>query len=290
MLNNLYNINGVPKYVVGNLTHSDSHQKNCLFPFTNPVYAQTSIVIPASLSLGSTNLFSLTLTATNETFTGTIVTSTVALTSQVDSITSQINQIIPSGYTVSYNPNTATFIFNTNVAGISGLFSVRINNTTTNNTLSPTAITPLQPGRLVVPVTTNVNTGLGQHDSQVSYRYPVIGDSADVLAAAVFVVRDGHTNNLSIYDYFEQGRVLPGTTFAGLDRGIIIPSFNSNVSANPVNTLFVETSNAAGLGAGNLTVFASGTTLVIPNGKLRIISGTIISNSSNVLHEVQINY
>jgi len=289
MLNNLYNINGVPKYVVGNLTHSDSHQKNCFFPFTNPIYAQTNIVSPAALVLSSTNSFSLTLTATNEIFIGSIVTSAAALATQADSITSQINQILPYGYTVSYNPTTATFIFNTNVAGVNGLFSIRINNTVTNNTLSPTAVTPLQPGRLVVPVTTNINTALGQHGSQVSYRYPALGDSADVLAAAVFVVRDGHTNILRVYDYFEQGRVLPGNTFAGLDRGIIIPSFNSNASATPTSTLFVETSNAAGLGAGNLTALASATTLAIPSGKLRVVSGAA-NTSSNVLHEVQINY
>jgi hypothetical protein len=281
MLNSLYNSRGVAKYQVGNLTHSDSRQLNCLFPYTAPFYAQTIVGAAAIGPLAATNRnYSLTITATQEVF----YLSTTA-TTDVNLHLSLINQFLPAGFTASVN--TSNFlVIDTNIPGTQGLFTFSVDTIVLTNTTVPVLTAPLQAGRFVVPVTDNISTYLGLPDSQNMYRYPRLGDTADLLASGVFVVRDAHTNTLKLYDPFEQGRVTQGTSFAGLCQGQIIPAFNPSSAATPTNQLFVDT---VVNNEGKLTVFASGSTLAIPTGKLRIMSGSN-SNSVTGLHEVRINY
>jgi hypothetical protein len=281
MLNSLYNSRGVAKYQVGNLTHSDSRQLNCLFPYTAPFYAQTVVGAGSFTVLAGTNRsYSLTLTATQETF----FLSTLATTDTALHL-SLINQFLPAGLTASVNA-AGFLVIDTNIPGTQGLFTFTFDTVVVANTTVPVLTAPLQAGRFVVPVTDNINTYLGLPDSQNMYRYPRLGDSADLLASGVFVVKDAHINALKIYDPFEQGRVTTGTSFAGLFQGQIIPAFNTSSAATPTNQLFVDT---VVNNEGKLTVFASGSTLAIPAGKLRVMSGSN-NNSVGGLHEVRINY
>jgi hypothetical protein len=280
MLNSLYNSRGVAKYQVGNLTHSDSSQLNCLFPYVTPFYAQTVTTTTLAALAAANRSYSLTITATQEVF----FLTTLATTDTVLHL-ALINQFLPAGITASVNAG-GFLVLDTNIAGTQGLFTFTFDATVVPNTTVPVASTPLQAGRFVVPVTDNFNTFLGLPDSQNMYRFPQLGDTADLLAAGVFVVKDGHTNSLKVYDWFEQGRVTAGTSFAGLYRGQIIPDFLPNVSVSPTSALFVST--AAG-NQGKLTGTASGTTLAIPTGKLRVMSGSGTPTVGG-LHEVRINY
>lgn len=281
MLNSLYNSRGVAKYQVGNLTHSDSRQLNCLFPYASPFYAQTLVAAPTFAVLaGSNRSYSLTLTTTQETF----FLSTLATADTILHL-SLINQFLPAGLTASVN-NAGLLVIDTNIPGTQGLFTFTYDATVIANTIVPVVTAPLQAGRFVVPVTNNFNTYLGLPDSQNMYRYPTLGDSVDLLASGVFVVKDAHINALKLYDPFEQGRVTPGTSFAGLYQGQTIPAFNPNVSVSPSAALFVDT---AVTNEGKLTGIASGTTLAIPTGKLRVMSGSATPTIGG-LHEVRINY
>ena len=279
MLNSLYNQRGVAKYQPGNLTHSDNYFENCYYPYVAPVYAQTTM-LAATFPAASTVLFSITLLATLEVFSGSII---VGATVDSTSITNQINQILPAKYTVSVN-TAGNYQFDTGEAGTQGAFNLTFNGTTTTNTLAPSALLNLQVARFVVPVTTNNNTGLGLPDSQVAYRNVALGDSADLLSAGVFVTKDAHSNALRIYDYNEQGRVYPGTTFAGLSRGQII--LNPITFIGATDALLVET-NVVGDLVGRLTRTPTATTLAIPAGKMRVVSGSTVVGQ---LIEVKITF
>lgn len=280
MLNSLYNLRGVAKYQVGNLTHSDSHQINCFFPFTAPFYTQLITTASFASLYSAARIYNFTINDTGESY---FLQAPVA--ANAAEALNLLNQFLPAKYTAAVT-STGFLQIDTGYAGTQGIFTLSIDGAAQTNTSIPQTITSLQAGRLVVPVTTNTNTLLGLPDSQNAYRYPALGDSPDLLASAVFVVRDGHTN-ISMYpDYFDQGKVTAGTSFAGLIRGQIIPEFNPNAGALPTSALFVDT--AAG-NQGKLTAAASATTLAIPAGKLRVMSG---SSSITVpgLHEVRINY
>lgn len=280
MLNSLYNLRGVAKYQVGNLTHSDSHQINCFFPFTAPFYTQLITTVSFASLFAVARTYNFTLPVTGESY---FLQAPIA--ANATEALNLLNQFLPAKYTAAVTP-TGFLQIDSGVAGTNGIFTLAIDGTNQTNTSIPQTITSLQAGRLVVPVTNNTNTLLGLQDSQNSYRYPALGDSADLLASAVFVVRDGHTNTAFYPDYFDQGKVTAGTSFAGLIRGQIIPEFNPNAGALPTSALFVDTAPG---NQGKLTAAASATTLAIPVGKLRVVSGST-SITTPGLHEVRINY
>jgi hypothetical protein len=283
MLNNLYNNRGVAKYQPGNLTHSDSRHENCFFPYAAPFYASTNFT--AGFASNTTSTVVLTLLSTAETFSFTIFCAPTGFVVDSPSIVSQIQQYLPYYYTVRFDPTTNWFIFDTAIAGTRGAFNVTVNGTLFANNTVPGAQTNLTAGRFVVPVTVNFNTANGLPDSLNSYRYPVLGDSQDILAAGVFTIKDGHTNNLLIYDYNETNKIFPGTPFPGLSKGQMV--LNAISAINPVSTVFVETLQAGDTLAGRLTNTPTATALQIPQGKLRTVSGSTIPNQ---LIEIRVNY
>jgi hypothetical protein len=281
MLNSLYNLRGVAKYQVGNLTHSDSHQINCYFPFTAPFYTQLITTASFASLFAVARVYNFTINATGESF---FLQAPVA--ANATEALNLLNQFLPAKFTAAVT-STGFLQIDSGFAGTNGIFTLSIDGTAQINTSIPQTITSLQAGRLVVPVTTNTNTLLGLPDSQNAYRYPALGDSADLLASAVFVVRDGHTNISMLPDLYDAGnKVTAGTSFAGLIRGQIIPEFNPNAGALPTSALFVDTAPG---NQGKLTAAASATALAIPTGKLRVVSGSIGITVPG-LHEVRINY
>jgi hypothetical protein len=280
MLNSLYNLRGVAKYQIGNLTHSDSHQINCHFPFTSPFYTQLVTTASFASLFAANRVYNFFLNATGESF---FLQAPIS-TSSVDAL-NLINQFLPAKFTASVSP-TGFLVIDSGIPGVNGIFTLSIDGVAQTNTSIPANPTSLSAGRLVVPITTNTNTAQGLPDSQNAYRYPVLGDSADLLYSAVFVIKDFHTNLTFYPDFFDANKVTNGTSFAGLIRGQIIPDFNPGAGALGTSALFVETAVA---NAGKLTAAASATTLAIPAGKLRVVSGST-SITTPGLHEVRINY
>ncbi len=269
-ITNFYNANGLGQYQPGNLTRSDSTQVEGFFPFSSPLYAQTTLATSV-FPVNTTTPFSITLTATGEFYSGSV---TVGATLDTSSVVSQINQLLPALYTAGFNPTTNLFVIDTAIPGTNGIFTI---NGSVANTTTPANAGFLRAGRFVVPVTNVNDVAAGLRIRGTAYRYPFVGDTASTLAAGVFVIKDAHTNMSRQALAFDIGQVLPGTPFAALTRGEIIVSPITAMSGT--STILVET-NIVGDLAGRLTTTSTATTLAIPAGRMQIMSGTTAANQN----------
>lgn len=266
-----YNQYGAPSFQPGNLTRSDYRAINCSFPYPPNSYAQ-QILLPALFPASSTTVFQISIAATGEVYSGNVVTTAVV---DPTSVLFQINQILPGRYMASVN-TAGNYVIDSPEIGSFGNFTITVGGVLQTNT-PVAAAGVLKAGRLVVLVTNTIDIGNARRPINNAYRYPALGDNADLMSFAVLTIRDAHINQVRQYLPVDIGLVTAGTTFAGLYQGEMVLSPITAVSGT--TPLFVETAVAGDL-VGRITATATATTLPLPNGKLRCMSGTSLPNQT----------